>query len=113
VGAEKVRVESDRCNPVRNEPSILPGGQATAVITTPTEKKLARFLASGQLLGQLRIGRADHTAIEFGGRLPAGQYTVMAEIVVNDNAMSPDRRKAVEVGNLIGRSILVATIRVN
>jgi hypothetical protein len=43
--AEKVRVEADRCNPARNEPSILPGGQATAVITTPTEKKLARFLS--------------------------------------------------------------------
>src|SRR5215469_18221051 len=32
VGAEKVRVEADRCNPARNEPSILPGrdGQAPA-----------------------------------------------------------------------------------
>jgi outer membrane protein assembly factor BamB len=33
VRAEKVRVKADRRNPARNEPSILPGGQATAVIT--------------------------------------------------------------------------------
>jgi len=28
-------------------------------------------------------------AIELDGRLPAGQYTVMAEILVNGNAMNP------------------------
>ena len=45
--AEKVRVEADRCNPARDEPSILPGGHAVVVITTATEQKFARFLASG------------------------------------------------------------------
>jgi hypothetical protein len=47
VGAEKVRVETDRCNPARDKPSILPGGQAAAVITTAVEQKVAWFLASG------------------------------------------------------------------
>ena len=47
VGAEKVRVEADRCNPARDKPGILPGGHAAFVITTATEQKFARFLASG------------------------------------------------------------------
>jgi len=29
-------------------------------------------------------------AIELDGRLPTGQYTVMAEILVNGNAMNPE-----------------------
>jgi hypothetical protein len=47
VRAEKVRVEADRCNPVRDEPSILSGGHVAVVITTATEQKFTRFLASG------------------------------------------------------------------
>jgi hypothetical protein len=47
VRAEKVRVEADRCNPDRDEPSILPGRQGAVVITTATEQKFARFLARG------------------------------------------------------------------
>ena len=47
VGAEKVRVEADRCNPARNEPSILPGRDGAAVITTATEQKFAGFFARG------------------------------------------------------------------
>src|SRR5437764_15162231 len=45
--AEKVRVEAYRCNPARDEPSILPGGHAAVAITTATEQKFARFLARG------------------------------------------------------------------
>jgi hypothetical protein len=33
---------------------------------------------------------ADHTAIELDGSLPAGQYTVMAEILVHGHAMNPE-----------------------
>jgi len=47
VRAEKVRVEANRCNPARDEPRILPGRHAAAVITTATEQKFARFLARG------------------------------------------------------------------
>jgi hypothetical protein len=42
--AEKARVEANRCNPSRDEPSILPGRHAAVVITTATEQKFARFL---------------------------------------------------------------------
>src|ERR671933_123845 len=45
--AEKMRVEADRCNPTRDEPSILPCGHAAVAITTATEQKFARFLARG------------------------------------------------------------------
>ena len=45
--AEKVRIEADRCNPARDEPSILPGRHAAVVITAATEQKFAGFLASG------------------------------------------------------------------
>ena len=38
-----------------------------------------------------RSPREDLTfPIELDGRLPAGQYTVMAEILVNGNAMNPE-----------------------
>src|SRR5215472_13092174 len=47
VRAEEMRVEANRCNPTRDEPSILPGCHAAVVITTATEQKFARFLASG------------------------------------------------------------------
>ena len=47
MSAEKVRVEADRWNAARDEPSILPGGHATIVITTATEQKFARLLARG------------------------------------------------------------------
>jgi hypothetical protein len=37
------------------------------------------------------LPREDLTfAIELDGRLPAGQYTVMADILVNDNAINPE-----------------------
>ena len=42
-----MRVEANRCNPARDEPSILPGRHAAVVITTAAEQKFARFLASG------------------------------------------------------------------
>ena len=42
-----MRVEANRCNLARDEPSILPGRHAAAVITTATEQKFAGFLASG------------------------------------------------------------------
>jgi hypothetical protein len=45
--AEKVRVEANRCDPARDEPGILPGSHAAVAITTATEQKFARFLASG------------------------------------------------------------------
>ena len=32
-------------------------------------------------------------AIELDGRLPAGHYTVMAEILVNGNAMNPEMER--------------------
>jgi hypothetical protein len=47
VRAEKVRVEANGCNPVGDEPSILPSGHAAVVITTAAEQKFARFLANG------------------------------------------------------------------
>jgi hypothetical protein len=38
--------------------------------------------------------------IELEGRLPAGRYTVMAEIIVNGNAMNPEiQRIPVVIGN--------------
>ena len=43
--AEKVRVEADRCDPARDEPSILPGRHAAVAIARATEQKFARFLA--------------------------------------------------------------------
>jgi len=45
VRAEKVRVEANRCDP--EEPSILPGGHAAAVIATATEERFAWVLAGG------------------------------------------------------------------
>jgi len=47
VRAEEMRVAANRCNPTRDEPSILPGCHAAVVITTATEQKFAWFLASG------------------------------------------------------------------
>jgi hypothetical protein len=41
-----MRVEANCCNPVRDEPGILPGGHAAVVITTATEQKFARFFTS-------------------------------------------------------------------
>ncbi len=39
----------------------------------------------------LSLPREDLTfAVELDGRLPAGQYTVMAEILVNGNAMNSE-----------------------
>jgi hypothetical protein len=70
VRAEKVRVEANRCNPVRDQPGVLPGGRAAAVITTAAEQKFARFLASGfdiiidglpRLLRQLKPDRSSST----------------------------------------------------
>jgi len=63
VRAEEMRVEANRCNPARDEPGVLPRGHATVEITTSTEQKFARLLASGfevivdglsRLLGQLK-----------------------------------------------------------
>jgi len=85
VGAEKVRVEADRCNPARNEPSILPGGHAAVAITTATEEKFARFLASGFdvivdrlscLLSQLKSDGSTGFLLPHCGaidRIPAGR----------------------------------------
>src|ERR1700760_3545559 len=42
-----MRVEANHCNPARDEPSILPSRHAAAVMTTATEQKFARLLASG------------------------------------------------------------------
>jgi hypothetical protein len=67
--AEKVRVEADRCNPARDEPSILSGGHAAVVITTATEQKFPRLLTSGfdvivdSLSRLLRQLKPDHPSI--------------------------------------------------
>jgi len=46
VRAEEVRVETNRCDPARDKPSILPGGHAAVVIATAIAQKFAGFLAS-------------------------------------------------------------------
>jgi hypothetical protein len=48
--------------------------------------------AEGRIaLASVSLPREDLTfAIELDGKLPAGQYTVMAEILVNGNAMNPE-----------------------
>ena len=75
VRSEEVRVEVNRCNPARDEPSILPSGHAAAVITTATEQKFARLLTSGfdlivdglsRLLRQLKPDGPTGLPLPFG-----------------------------------------------
>jgi hypothetical protein len=69
--AEEVRVETNRCNPARDEPRILPGRHAPVLITTAIEQKMAGCLASGfdvivdslpRLLRQLKPDGADRSS---------------------------------------------------
>jgi len=82
---------------------------ATDALVDATVRKRAalecRYVVVG---GDGRIALADVSlpgqdltfAIELDGRLPAGQYTVMAEILVNGNAMNLE---IVRIPVLIGR----------
>jgi len=84
VRAEEMRVEANRCNPARDEPGVLPSGHATVEITTPTEQKFVRLLASGfevivdglsRLLGQLKPDGPTCFLLPYSGAIdciPAG-----------------------------------------
>ena len=46
-----------------------------------------RFSVDGTALAVIQAPNQEPRAIELDGKFPAGQYTVMAEILVNNNAM--------------------------
>ena len=52
-----------------------------------------RFSVDGTALAVIQAPNQEPRAIELDGKFPAGQYTVMAEILVNNNAMNAEIEK--------------------